>query len=101
MKHRPLNDIADEIVMILNEEIYADSDGELAKFIEEGAPLDYMSDGNIVIIRFFEVPIWDSDNDTRDMDENGEYTTDLQTHIRRLIRHHIKMISQIDIGGPL
>jgi hypothetical protein len=97
MQHWHLNEKVDGCVYVINEEIYSDSDGELGKFLEDHPPLDYMSDGNTIIIRLFECEIWNSEAQDRPTDANGEFINPLIHDIRAKINARIKLIGSICI----
>lgn len=92
-----LNDRVDECVYVLNEEILADAEGELAKFLQDNSPLDYMSDGNTIIIRLFECEIWNSEEQNRPMDEHGDYINPLINDIRAKVNERAKLIGSINL----
>jgi hypothetical protein len=92
-----LNDKVDECVYVLNEEIYSDSTGELAKLIEDYPPLDYLSDGNTIIIRLFQCEIWNSEEQDRPTDDDGEFINTLINDIRVKVNKRAKLIGEIDL----
>ena len=92
-----LNDKVDECVYVLNEEIYADSEKELAALIEDYPPLDYLSDGNTIVIRLFQCEIWNSQEQDRPTDDNGEYINPLINDIRAKVNKRTQLIGQIKL----
>jgi hypothetical protein len=92
-----LNDKVDECVYVLNEEIYSDSTGELAKLIEDYPPLDYLSDGNTIIIRLFQCEIWNSEEQDRPTDDEGEFINTLINDIRVKVNKRAKLIGEIKL----
>lgn len=96
-KHINLNEEVDGCVYILNEEIFSDSDGDLAVLIEDYPPLDYQSDGNTIIIRLFQCEIWNSQEQDRPTDDNGEYINNLIDDIRAKVNERACLIGQIKL----
>ena len=90
-------DQVDYTVCIINEEIYSDADKELAALIEDYPPLDYLSDGNIIVIRLFQCEIWNSQEQDRPTDDDGEYINPLINDIRVKINTRTRLLHQIDV----
>jgi hypothetical protein len=92
-----LNDKVDECVYVLNEEIYSDADKGLAALIEDYPPLDYLSDGNTIIIRLFQCEIWNSEEQDRPTDDDGEYINTLINDIRVKVNKRAQLIGEIKL----
>jgi hypothetical protein len=94
----PLLREVDDTVTALNEEIFDNADKELTKFIENYPPLDFHSDGDSIIIRFFNVEIWSSIDQERPMDEDGCFCNSLIVDIRKRIQERLALFFSIKIG---
>lgn len=88
----------DSIISYLNQEMYEESPPYITQFLEENE-ISFMSNGNIIIVKFLGVELWNSDDDPREtFEDSGEPVVNLKDFIKGKILETIDTISKIKLG---
>lgn len=91
-------DEVDAVVAYLNTDMYETSPPQVAQLLEENQ-ISFNSNGDTIIITFFGIELWNSDNDQREyLDEVlCIYKVTLKDYIKGRIIETINLISQIKL----
>lgn len=91
MKDKELINEAIEAVGVLNEEVYEQLEDE-GEFFQ---PFRVITDGDGAIAQFFEIPLWNTDDDDRVFNDEKNEHDSLLPHLRMKVNEIVLLISKL------